>query len=83
MFALGSDGQLWHKFYNEADSPGWHDWEAFGGGGAVTSPTAISSVPGRIDVFATNAGGALIHWWYVDGGTPDWNGPENMGIIKE
>lgn len=79
VFAKGSDGQLWHKYYDENTSPGWHAWEALPGGGIASAPSACSSAQGRMDVFASNGSGALLHWYYVDSDKPGWHGPENMG----
>ena len=60
MFATGSDLQLWHRWWDDAQLDRWSDWECLGGL-LVGPPTAIADAiaPGRIDVFGTGVDGAI------------------------
>lgn len=74
LFAVGTDGALWHK-WSEATiwGPSQVDWESLGG--AVDgSPAAVSWGAGRLDVFVLGTDGALHHKWFEGG----W-GPSRMG----
>jgi hypothetical protein len=63
---------MWHKLY----SGGWSGWESLGGN-LTSAPDAASCGPGRLDIFATGAGSALLRlgfngaWgsWSTLGGT--------------
>lgn len=80
VFAKGTDGGLWHKFF---DQNGWSkDWEKLPGG--VKELGSVSSwAVGRLDIFGTGEGeggaGVLYHWWLQPDGK--W-GLENLGVIK-
>lgn len=71
VFAKGSDGGLWHKWF---DQNGWSVWEKLPGG-IKDSPSAASWTTGRLDVFGTGEVGDLYHWWFDS----KWNGPESLG----
>lgn len=70
VFARGTDGQLWHKWYTGA----WAGWEPLGGS-LASDPAVVSWGPNRIDVFARSASGALLHRWW-DGS--QWRGWETL-----
>jgi hypothetical protein len=55
--------------------PAWSNWAALGGN-IASAPSTASWGPNRLDVFATNSNGALIHKWW-DGYR--WNGWESLG----
>jgi len=55
--------------------PSWKPWGALGGS-IASAPASASWGPNRVDVFATDSGGSLVHKWW-DGYS--WNGWENLG----
>ena len=61
MFGVGLDRAIYHKAWDgSAWRPSLTDWERFGG--AFTSdPVAVSSAPGRLDVFAFGLDRGLFH----------------------
>jgi glucose/arabinose dehydrogenase len=70
VFVRGTDGQLWHKWYQG----GWSGWEALGG--LITDgPAAAAWSAGRLDVFVRGTDGQLWHKWYQGG----WSGWEALG----
>ena len=62
MFATGTDGALWHRYFLSAE--GWGPWQSLGG--ALSGlPGVVSWAPGRIDVFAKGSvNNHLLHRWY-------------------
>jgi hypothetical protein len=55
VFVRGADAALWHKWY----IGGWSDWQSLGGSvqdgqHGRSGPTAISVVPGSIDIYAAS-----------------------------
>ncbi len=76
VFVVGSDGQLWHRWWTGS---GWWAWESMGrppSGGLQGSPTAVSWGQGHIDVFARGADGGLWHRWMNNTG---WFGWQRIG----
>lgn len=71
-FALGFDGNLWHRWWNGSS---WGGPENLGGGKLINSPSAASWAANRLDVFAVGSDGDLYHAWW-DGS--NWGGPENL-----
>ncbi|MET0920593.1 MAG: PQQ-dependent sugar dehydrogenase [Acidimicrobiia bacterium] len=70
VFVRGTDGQLWHKWYDQ----GWSGWEPLGG--AITAGPAVAAwSQGRLDVFVRGTDGQLWHKWYNNG----WSGWEPLG----
>lgn len=68
IFIGGSDGALWHKWY---DAQTWHDWESLGGN-LTSDPVAASWGPNRIDVFARSKDNTLRHKWLDEQGWHSW-----------
>ena len=78
VFVPGTDGQVWHKWYDGQ----WHGFEPLGGR-AVSGVAVTTWGPGRLDVFAQDIDnsfptpGRLKHRWYVNG---QWStGWEDLG----
>jgi hypothetical protein len=70
VFVRGTDGQLWHKFWN---GTGWSLWEPLGGRlYPGTGPAVASWGPGRLDVFAEGTDRQLYHRWYTSSGWSAW-----------
>jgi hypothetical protein len=73
VFVRGTDGALWHKYYQN----GWSGWESLGGQLASgTGPAVCSWNAGRLDVFAQGTDGALWHKWWNGA---SWSGWESLG----
>jgi hypothetical protein len=73
MFARGSDGALWHRYFS---SGSWSNWSSLGGSLATgAGPGADSWANGRMDVVGRAPGGNITHWWY-DG---TWHSGDNLG----
>ena len=69
-FVRGSDGALWHKWFDG----GWSSWESLGG--LLTgAPSVAAWSAGRLDVFVVGSDGALWHRAF-DGGWWPW---ESLG----
>ena len=78
VFARGTDGQIWHKYYdwssrkwhnphNPADNLGWgNDVPAHPNGMISSAPVAVVDLEGRVDIFAKAFGAEV---WNVR-----WNG---------
>jgi lysozyme len=66
VFALGSDSQAWHNYWNYSSSA-WSGWSAFGGTGLVTAPSPILWGDGHGEVFSTDASGLVWHTWSGSG----------------
>jgi hypothetical protein len=56
IYLQGVDGALWCRNFNGT----WDDWSSLGGN-ITSAPTAVSSAPGRTDVFARGDAGQLRH----------------------
>ncbi|SRR5258706_6245411 len=59
VFAMGSEGTLWH-IWEVIRGGGWGPWASFGGS-IVGAQTVASNADGRLEVFATTRAGALRH----------------------
>ena len=66
VFVQGTDGALWHKWWNGAK---WSGWESLGGK-LTSSPTAASRSSGTIDVFVRGTDNGLWKKTYSGG----WSG---------
>jgi hypothetical protein len=84
LFARGRDGRIHNKVWESARGDWWPSrtgWQDLGGDGNGP-PVAVSWGPGHLDVFAVEAGGAVLHKaWNADPGTwwpaqTDW---QNLG----
>jgi hypothetical protein len=80
VFAVGSDGLLYHKSFNGAGwSPSNTGWESLGGG--LSGPVkAVSWEANRLDVFAAGTDRVLRHKWFTPAGwAPSSTGWESLG----
>jgi hypothetical protein len=68
VFARGTDGNLWHKWY--ARGRGWSNWDQHGDS-LTSGPGCCSWGEGRLDVFVRSSGDTLWHIWY-DRAWSDW-----------
>jgi hypothetical protein len=80
-FYRGSDNTLRHKSWNFGD-PAWSAEENLGSPSATNTltsdPAVVSWGDNRIDIFARDTNGQLVHKWWAGG----WSGWElNMGAI--
>ena len=77
LFAVGSDGALWH-IWQTAPGDGWtNTWTSHGNPAGVQltgSPTLAASADGRLELFAVGSDGALWHIWQTapDNGWVSW-----------
>jgi hypothetical protein len=65
LFAVGTDGPLWHQ-WQTAQSNGWSNWVSRGpppGANLVGAPALAPSADGRLEMFAVATDGALWHQW--------------------
>jgi hypothetical protein len=64
IFARGSDGYLWHRYWNYGS---WGGWDKMPGPSIVGGPGAVSWGSGRIDVVArtNDANNSLTHWYWT------------------
>jgi Baseplate J-like protein/Repeat of unknown function (DUF346) len=72
-FALGFDGNLWHRWWNGSS---WGGPQNLGGGKLINSPSVASWAANRLDVFAVGSDGDLYHSAWNGS---NWAGPENLG----
>ena len=72
IFAKGSDGGLWQKWYSDGS---WKSWARVTQSHATPSISSWSS--GRLDIFETGAAGDLRHNWYSHGS--GWGSWESLG----
>ena len=73
-FGRGTDGQLWHRWW---DGTSWQGWESLGGQlYPGTGPAVAAWGPGRLDVFVDGTDQQLWHLWYDSAG---WHGWEALG----
>ncbi len=75
-----SDGSLIHRWW---DGSIWNDWESLAVADKpkvtfVAAPSAASTAPGRLDVFALGSDGVLYHFAYADG---TWANPVARGSV--
>ena len=76
LFGTGPQHDVVHKWY----SGGWSGWESLGG--YTTHRPAVSTWPGRIDVFMTGADRHIYHKVFVDGHwSPGWK--SLGGVVHE
>ena len=76
LFAVGTDGRLFHKAWDGASwRPNGTGWRPLGGD-VIGSPTAVSWAPGRLDVFANHPAGGIRH---INGDGESWATWENLG----
>jgi acylphosphatase len=77
VFAVGSDGALWHTWQSTPHGGPWHGWASLGG--SVTSITAGRNGDGRLEVFGIGTDGALWHVWQTRAGTGGWGNWDSLG----
>ena len=78
VFAMGTDGALWHN-WQTAPNDGWSGWASLGG--QVTGVAAVGrNADERLEVFVTGTDGALWHIWQT---APNngWSGWASLGGI--
>jgi hypothetical protein len=80
-FYRGSDNTLRHRYFNYGDAA-WSAEENLGSPSATNTltsdPAVVSWGDNRIDIFARDTGGQMVHKWWAGG----WSGWElNMGAI--
>ncbi len=76
VFVRGTDGQLWHEWWNGS---GWSGWQPLGGQlYPGTGPAVASWGPGRLDVFVEGTDKQLWHLWYDSTG---WHGWQPLGGV--
>ena len=76
LFATGTSGRLWHKWWDGTRWLGWKDL-----GGDLAGPPAVSSwATNRLDVFAPGAEGDLQHIFWAGSGWSSW---ESLGGVIE
>ena len=69
-FVRGTDGQLWHRWW---DGTRWNGWEPLGGQlYPGTGPAVASWAPGRLDVFVEGTDRQLWHRWWDGTRWSDW-----------
>jgi Arylsulfotransferase (ASST)/Repeat of unknown function (DUF346) len=75
-FIRGTDGQLWHKWWNGTT---WSGWEPLGGQiYPGTGPAVATWAAGRLDVFVEGTDRRLYHKWFDSAG---WHGWEALGGV--
>jgi hypothetical protein len=75
-FVRGTDGQLWHKWWNGTS---WSGWEPLGGQiHPGTGPAVATWAPGRLDVFVEGTDKQLYHKWFNSTG---WHGWQPLGGV--
>ena len=76
MFATGSDGQLWHRWYDgNYENAAWTEWEGLGGQ-LVGPPTATSWGSDRIDIFGVGTDGNI---WQIAWADDAWTPWQSLG----
>jgi hypothetical protein len=76
IFVRGTDGAVWHKWWNGA---AWGGFESLGGQ-IVGAPAVVSWGPNRLDVFVRGTDGAMYHkWWDGSAWGPSVTGWEDLG----
>lgn len=77
VFAVLSDGRVYHRWWDAGAGSSWSGWEDLGGGPFGSRVTAVSWGPGRLDVFAIGIDKAIHHNWFDRG----WGGWESLGGV--
>ena len=75
MFAIGTDGQLWHNWqWKPNGTTGWSGWYPMGG--SFSAGTAVNiNIDGRLELFIYGSDGKLWNNWQVvaGGGWSGWH----------
>jgi Repeat of unknown function (DUF346) len=79
-FVVGTDGALYHKWWQGAWGPSVTGYE-FLGGVIVGKPTPVSWEQDRLDVFVVGTDRALYHKWWQGAWGPSVTGYEDLGGI--
>lgn len=77
LFAVGSDGSLWHIWQTgAANNDGWSAWYSHGApaGGLQSTPALARNQEGRLELLVVGADGALWHIWQtkINNGWSGW-----------
>jgi hypothetical protein len=77
VFAVGSNGALWHIWQTAPSDGPWFVWTSLGtppGGGITGNPSAVDN-SGRLEAFVCGPGAALWHIWQTTpgGAWSEWN----------
>jgi hypothetical protein len=81
LFAVGYDGNLWHKWLV---SPSWYGWENLSSAvppgipSLIGTPTAVSYSSNSLSVFVRASSGSLIHVYYANA---PWAWESHQGIL--
>jgi hypothetical protein len=79
VFAIGSNGNLYHK---AGDGSNWlpdPNLEDLGGGNLINSPSGVSWAANRLDIFAIGSDGNLYHKYWDGSNWGPGGGLENLG----
>ncbi len=82
IFYIGTDGNLYHQYYNGGWQPSISTWSNIGAPAGVTlvgSPSATSWAANRYDVYARGTDHTVYHAYSSDGTT--WNWTDQGGSV--
>ena len=66
LYLIGSDGQVWSKYFPDANNQ-WSAWFALGGGLAARTPvTAVSTAPGATSLYVMGTDNQVWSKYYPD-----------------
>jgi Rv2525c-like, glycoside hydrolase-like domain len=73
-FARAANGRLVHDYQNRSASNGWAAVSTLGSSPAtiVSNPAEATNQDGRLEVFARDNAGRVLHAWQGHGGTAGW-----------
>ncbi|HEV2069138.1 MAG TPA: S8 family serine peptidase [Acidimicrobiales bacterium] len=81
VYALGSDGAIWHSWQTTPNG-GWSGWDSLGGS-CTDSPAVGSNSDGRLEVFVRWQDGTLHrNWQRVPGWGVSWAGWHRTGDLQ-
>src|SRR6516162_7257001 len=78
IFGLGTDNQMFHKYFNGAWGPSPTGWEALGGE-FNSAPAAVAWGPNRLDIFGLGTDNQMFHKYFNGAWGPSPTGWEALG----
>ncbi len=82
VFAIGSDGALWHTYQTQPNQTSWSGWASLDNpaGGIMLSRLAVGkNEDGRLEVFAISSDGALWRTRQTQPNQASWSGWTSLG----
>jgi len=82
IFAVGSDGAVWHRWQSKPSAGPWSGWTSLGAPAGAALPVAVKACAnkdGRIELFVLGSDGTIWHGWQSKPSAGPWSSWNSLG----